>query len=94
MDTVHLVATIRRSTGSGALCFGRLIPAVLITAVATGSAQAKKSGTIPCRPRNGTGNCREARVRRIPPGESVGYDRDRVPLALVFTDKDGAGFQA
>jgi hypothetical protein len=92
MDTVHLVAPIRRSTGSGALCFGWLIPAILIPAVATGTAQAKKSGTVPCGPRNGASNSRKAGVRRIPPEEPIGNDRDRMPLALVFTDKDGAGF--
>src|SRR6266568_5382804 len=52
---------------------------------------------VPTSPRPTAGHSSRSvapRHRRIPPDESVGNDDDCMPLALEFTDEDGAGFQA
>src|SRR5262245_21674221 len=67
--------------------------AVLLIGSALGAAKTKKSGTVPGGLGDGAGNHREAPVRRIPPDERVGHDRDGMPLAPVFADEDGAGLE-
>src|ERR1700730_6677355 len=75
-------------------CPSHACAAVLLIGPAFRDAKTKESRAIPCRPGNGAGNRRKARIGRIPPDEPVGHHGDSVSLAPIFTDEDGAGLEA
>ena len=55
--------------------------------------QAEKAWSIPGRASNGSSDGREAGISPVLPNKAVGHDGDRVTLALVFADEDGAGLE-